>query len=257
MRALLFGLALWLIVAPHAHADADTRCATTTPLLTLANALPRMRAELAGSGRIVIVAIGSSSTQGHGASSVDRTYPAQLAAALRARYPVRTVEVLNRGIGGETARQMVARFDRDVIAHAPQLVLWQTGANDALRRVPIEEFVAALEHGIEVLRDYGADVVLLPPQYAPKLIAVPNSEAYLARLHETAARHHVPVFRRYAIMHELALKQPDALGAMLTADGLHLNDLGYHCLATQLVDVIAPAPSRPLIATGARATKGH
>ena len=40
--------------------------------------------------------------------------------------------VVNKGVGGETAEQMLARFTRDVLPYRPQLVIWQTGTNQAL-----------------------------------------------------------------------------------------------------------------------------
>ena len=63
---------------------------------------------------IKIVAIGSSSTSGAGASSPAATYPSRLEAELKARLPGLPITVLNKGIGGEEAAQMVARFDADV-----------------------------------------------------------------------------------------------------------------------------------------------
>ena len=99
-----------------------------------------------------------------------------------------------------------------------------------LRGVDLDEFSAALERGVALLRERGIDVILIPPQYAPRVVAAAGSEAYLERMHAIGARHGVPIFRRYAIMREVAVGKPDALASMLTADGLHLNDLGYRCL---------------------------
>ena len=43
------------------------------------------------------------------------TYPSRLEAELKAQLPGLPITVLNKGIGGEEAPQMVARFDADVI----------------------------------------------------------------------------------------------------------------------------------------------
>jgi acyl-CoA thioesterase-1 len=80
---------------------------------------------------LVIVAIGSSSTQGVGASDQAHTYPALLAEELRRRWPRLAVTVVNKG-GGETADLMLARFTRDVLPYRPQLVIWQTGSNSVV-----------------------------------------------------------------------------------------------------------------------------
>ena len=73
---------------------------------------------------------------GAGASSSAATYPSRLEAELKARLPGLPITVVNKGIGGEEAAQMVARFDADVIEESPDLVLWQVGSNSVLRDRP-------------------------------------------------------------------------------------------------------------------------
>jgi hypothetical protein len=63
--------------------------------------MPRTCAVLAAGGPLVVVAIGSSSTAGAGATAPDKAYPAQLEAALVRRLPPRVpVRVVNRGVNG-------------------------------------------------------------------------------------------------------------------------------------------------------------
>jgi acyl-CoA thioesterase-1 len=77
---------------------------------------------------VKIIAIGSSSTAGAGASSRAFSYPSRLEVELRTRFPRASITVINRGVGGEEAPQMLARFARGVIAEKPDLVLWQVGS---------------------------------------------------------------------------------------------------------------------------------
>src|SRR5919202_2178208 len=116
--------------------------AATPPALrcTAPEAVTRFKASLPNTARairrgeaLVIVAIGSSSTQGVGASDQAHAYPALLAEELQRRWPRLAVTVVNKGIGGETADQMLARFTRDVLPYRPQLVIWQTGSNSVLQ----------------------------------------------------------------------------------------------------------------------------
>ena len=65
--------------------------------------LPRVASELAAGAPVLIVAFGSSSTQGHGSTSPDFNYPNRLAAQLRRQYPTADITVINRGKGGEDA----------------------------------------------------------------------------------------------------------------------------------------------------------
>ena len=95
--------------------------------------LPNTARAIRRGAALVIVAIGSSSTQGVGASDQAHTYPALLAEELRRRWPRLAVTVVNKGVGGENAEQMLARFTRDVLPYHPQLVIWQTGSNSCSR----------------------------------------------------------------------------------------------------------------------------
>jgi acyl-CoA thioesterase I len=124
---------------------------------------------------LVIVAIGSSSTAGVGASDPAHAYPALLAEELRHRWPQLTLTAINKGVGGEMASQMLARFERDVLPYHPQLVIWQTGSNQALRSRDIDGYADTIREGISRLRAAQADVVLMDPQFAPRVVARPRT----------------------------------------------------------------------------------
>jgi lysophospholipase L1-like esterase len=195
--------------------------------------MPATHAALAEGRRVTIIAFGSSSTEGAGASGGDRTYPALLEAALVEALPDARLRVLNRGRGGEEVEEMLARLETDVIAARPALVIWQAGANAVLRGLAPEAFVAAMLDGIERLRARGIDVVLMDSQRAPRLLASPHFGRFDAALREISARLEVPLFSRAALMEAWeAAGTPHA--NMLASDGLHHNDRGYACLARAL-----------------------
>ena len=123
---------------------------------------------LAAGEPLTIVAIGSSSTSGAGASSRAASYPSRLAIELKERFPAEDITVLNRGVNGEETAQMMARFDTGVIAEHPDLVLWQVGTNSVLRDAPLQEHSVLLHEGIARLKAAGADVVLMDLQYHPE-----------------------------------------------------------------------------------------
>jgi lysophospholipase L1-like esterase len=77
-------------------------------------------------GRAKIVAIGSSTTAGHGKI---KAYPERLLSFLQAKYPNARITMVNQGIGGQEAPIELQRFDTDVIAEKPDLVIWQVGTN--------------------------------------------------------------------------------------------------------------------------------
>jgi len=200
--------------------------------------LPGLAARVRAAQPIRIVAFGSSSTAGAGASSPDRAYPHRLQVELSRHWPTVPVEVLNRGIGGEDVIEMLARLERDVLLARPALVVWQLGVNAALRRQDIAEFRLRLDEGLARMRAAGAEVVLMDSQRGPWMRRAPDHEAFDRALAEAAAaREGVQLFSRARLMDGWASRgaHPEA---MLIGDGLHHNDRGYACLAEALARAI-------------------
>jgi len=231
---LMVGAATGPAAAQAAAGQAAPDC---PPVPVEAVPLPASRAALRAGRPLTIVAFGSSSTEGAGASTPDHAYPARLEALLRAALPGRTVRVLNRGVGGQDVHEMLARLDADVLAERPQLVVWQAGANAALRGMDPEAFRAALADGLDRLRAMGADVVLMDSQLSPVVLSRPLHRRIVAELRSVAAARSAPVFSRAELM-----RAWEAAGTppwdMLQSDGLHHNDRGYACVAEALASAI-------------------
>src|SRR5687767_4730853 len=169
-------LTVVVAVAAFVPAFAETptpaiACVAPTELVRLDHPLRRTGQRLAAGLPLTIVAIGSSSTAGAGASSPAMNYPSRLAVELKALLPRANINVINRGVGGETAKEMLARFDNQVIAEKPDMVVWQVGSNSVLRDQPLEPAGALIRDGLRRLKAAGSDVILMNPQYAPKVIA--------------------------------------------------------------------------------------
>ncbi len=204
--------------------------------------------------RFRIVAFGSSSTEGVGASAPAFTYPAQverlLNDALRGRP---AVTVLNRGIGGEDIDDMVRRLQPDVLAGKPDLVIWQVGTNDPLRAVPLEHFKKLLRAGLAAMRTAGAEVLLMEPQACPAMAAADPAGLFVAAVRDAGAAFHVDVLRRTALMHAWVAEGLATERGLVGPDGLHMTDRGYALLAKAVVDeVSATSPAlRGLVAQAA------
>ncbi|BDG70891.1 SGNH/GDSL hydrolase family protein [Roseomonas fluvialis] len=226
-RAWLAALLVGLLPA-CARADEAPAC---PPAPVVPIAAPRLAAAIAGGEEVRIVALGSSSTAGAGASLPWRAYPGRLEARLRAALPGTAVTVMNRGAGGEDAAHMLGRLERDAVAERPQLVIWQVGANAALRSMDRDSFRSFLRQGLLRLRVAGIDVVLMDNQRAPRIAARPGHRDYDTMLAEAAAG--VPgvvLFSRGALMDAWAANGvPNE--AFLISDNLHHNDRGYACIA--------------------------
>ena len=213
--------------------------------------LLRTMARLASGEPLIIVAIGSSSTAGAGASSPAANYPSRLAVELKQRFPGHDITVLNRGINGEETDDMMARFQNDVIAAHPQLVLWQVGTNSVLRDHPLRPHAAALREGIEELKATGADVVLVDPQYAPAVIAKSETPGMVEQIALAAKEANVDLFRRFAVMRNWYEVQHLPFEAFVSPDSLHMNDWSYACVAKLLGAAIAEAAIRPITSAAA------
>jgi lysophospholipase L1-like esterase len=209
-----------------------------------------MRSALLHGEEGVIVALGSSSTLGVMASDLAHSYPAVLQRALAATLADAHIAVLNRGIGGQDAREELARMDADVLAVRPQLVVWQVGANGALRHSDPEQFRQRVTEGVRKLQAAGADVILMDNQQSPRLLARPDEPVFDQVLADVARETGTSLFSRRALMQTW-----DQYGAppseFIAADGLHHNDRGYYCVATALAREIIEGLSadRPLTAS--------
>jgi len=238
--------------AQPAPAQAAVPACTAPPQFTrLTHRLPRVAERVAHRDLITIVAVGSSSTAGAGASSPAATYPARLEVLLRERAEgAMPITVLNRGVGGEEIRDMLTRFERDVIAAKPDLVLWQLGTNSVLHDHEINGNAALLAGGLARLKQTGADVVLVNPQYAPKVLAHPAVVTMVDLITATAKASSVELFDRFAIMRYWRETNGIPFEAFLNPDLLHMNDWGYDCVARLLANAIADAATRAPLTAG-------
>jgi hypothetical protein len=242
--AVTLALGLVAFGTPSAVQAQDAKlCAAPTGIDALEHPPLRMRERIAKGLPLKIVAIGSSSTYGSGASSPAASYPSRLEAELKAKLPGLPVTVLNKGIGGEEANQMVARFDADVIDESPDLVLWQLGSNSVLRDHATP--AALIRDGVERLKASGAEVILINPQYAPKIIARPGIGQSVDVITATAHDEEVGLFDRFSVMRHWVETEHMAFEQFLSPDLLHMNDWSYACVARLLANAIVDGAKPP------------
>jgi acyl-CoA thioesterase-1 len=186
-----------------------------------------------------ILAIGSSSTEGVGASQPSRSYPADLKALLSARFPALSIHVVNAGIGGETAHQTIFRLETALATGGYDLVIWQVGTNDAVENVNYDAFRAILERGISAAQRAGTPLILADPQYYPDASHRKDYGNFVGIVDEVGKERGIPVFSRYALMQAWASDSAGLLSTMLSKDSFHMSDRGYACWASLLADEIA------------------
>jgi lysophospholipase L1-like esterase len=201
--------------------------------------LPHVAHKLAAGEPVVIVAFGSSSTQGYGASSPEFAYPNRLAAQLQRKYPTANITVVNRGKGGDDAPEMMKRLQTEVIDAHPDMVIWQVGTNAILRNLDPDATAQMVQDGVARIQAMGADVVLVDPQYSPQVTEHQEGASKMVRLLGRIAQlRHIGVFPRFEVMRQWHENQALPIDSFVIADGLHMNDWGYACFAQLLGDDI-------------------
>jgi hypothetical protein len=211
--------------------------------------LPHLLKALAGGAPVRIVAMGSSSTAGR-ADVVP--YPHRLEMYLRARYdekgfPKPRIDVLNRGRGGQEANEELRRFDSDIFAEKPSLVIWQIGTNAVFHNYDLDEVAASIAEGLQRLRVAPMDVLLIDPQYTPAMLfddKAEVSERMVSLISAAAGKANVNLFRRWALMRHWHVHNNIGLDRLFDhsdPDKLHQSDWSTLLTAKALCDAIARA----------------
>jgi acyl-CoA thioesterase-1 len=251
VATLIAGFALPLSARAETAAPA---CDAPIDLVRLVHPLSRMARKLATNQPVTIVAIGSSSTAGAGASSPTANYPNRLAAELKQLLPKQPIVVINRGVNGEEVGDMLKRFDSAIIEAKPDLVLWQLGTNSVIRDHMFTDFTdrgESIRSGLKIIRAVGADVVLIDPQFAPKVIVKPEAEKMVDLIATTAKLEDVDLFRRFGLMRHWNVDDKMPFESFVAPDGLHMNDWSYACMAKGLALAITEAAQRPVVSATA------
>ena len=234
-------LAACLPMTPAQAQNAPASCEVPDHLLSSESALNKV-ADVVKAGRpLEILVVGSRSSTI--ARSEGGAYPARLQAMLREKLPSVPVNVSVELQFSKTAEEAAGTLVKLVEGKKPTLVIWQTGTVDAMRSVDPDDFRGAVEEGVAALQNAGTDVVLMNLQYSPRTETMISPSPYLDNMRMVAQQHDVPLFDRFAIMHqwndqgdfdlfsathgiELAKRVHDCLGRALSKfiiDAAHLN----------------------------------
>jgi lysophospholipase L1-like esterase len=189
---------------------------------------------------------------------VQQVYEQRLAARLPG------IRVINAGVPGDTTDRGRARFARDVLAHEPDLVVIQFGANDSAidvwkgatkPRVGQERYTANLRFFIAELQKRHCQVILMTPglfRWTDKLRGMygkppyrpdqPDGfcvtlKEYAAIVRRLAEEKGLPLVDVYAAQTQYDAK-PDQSVDALFLDGMHPNDRGHELIADLLAPVL-------------------
>lgn len=172
---------------------------------------------------IKILAIGSPTIQ-TGASGWD--FQSTLERSLEGAIKGLKVEVINRGVSGELARDAAIRLTNEVALIGPDLVIWQVGTSDALARVPSDEFEETLRDTIRWLKRRNVDVVLVGAKYSRPISKDDRYQAVRFSVFRVAAQENVMRISQYRAMEAMV----KASGSN-PVDAYQLSEDAYPCVA--------------------------
>ena len=202
---LVSGL-VWLAVAVSVPVRAEDApvgpvgCDVPSSLLETDSRLPKVAEAVKAGHPLDILVVGSrSSTIGADANSA---YPMRMQVALKDKLPQVKVNISVEIQATKTADEVAAGLVKLMEGKSPTLVIWQTGTVDAMRAIDPDDFRTAVDDGVVALQKAGADVVLMNPQYSPRTETMISVPPYLDNIRAVAQQHDVPLFDRFAIMHE-------------------------------------------------------
>jgi acyl-CoA thioesterase-1 len=211
------------------------QCLAGSGALSL-GALPRTAGLLKAGGPLTIVAMGSSSTVSLWMRDPARTYPGVMETELKRLRPALRLNVINSGRNGDTIPGNIARFEQDVFAHKPDLVIWQIGTNDITWGQSADSLTRKIADGVRMLRARGSDVILMDQQYAPVILASQYAKMQEA-IAGAARQDRVALFPRFDLM-QRAVRTGLPIGALVSWDGLHLSADGYDCIGRAVARAI-------------------
>ncbi len=183
-----------------------------------------------------IVAIGDSITQAGG-------YLRDIDEVLANQYPdLKLPKIINVGIGGQKAEDLVVRFQRDVVDKKPQWVTLSIGINDVWHRLAqphsdevLKNYTANVAKMVDMAQAAGIKVILVTPTVITEDPAAEGNlrlKAYVAAYTQIAAEKKCGLAGLYAMFLTVLEKKPaEVKEIFLTSDGVHMNPRGDALMA--------------------------
>lgn len=190
-----------------------------------------------------IVAFGDSIMQGKNAIQEEEHFLRLLSNKMGPNF-----EFINAGVGGNSAREAMERYERDVLSHDPDLIILEFGGNNTDRRpgrehrtVPVEEFRMHLENFKKGVPE-GCKVIVMtfPPVINERYQACRTTpvgdvdggiEKFRVITREFAAQNSYPLLDMYKLMYERRHE-------LILPDGVHHNAAGHAFMAEKIYEAL-------------------
>lgn len=215
-----------------------------TPGVTVGGDMPLLRIERAIRERKVlrIMAIGASAR--HASYASRGGYQGLIESVLEKAIPGVDVQIIDRGVSGELARDAAERMKVEVALVRPDLVLWQLGTNDALARIPVDEFRSSVADALRWLRKHNIDVVLVGQRFARGVASDKHYQRIRDVLRIVAEEQRVLRIGRYEAAQVIEQSRRQE------SDGQALNEFlmteaGYACLSEYVARAVTSSVFTP------------
>ena len=205
----------------------STECQTPGIRISGELPLPNVTQALRLRKIIKIMTIGASSKGGK--SSADAGYQQIIEQVIERTIPGVDVQMINRGVSGELARDAAIRIKTEVALAKPDLVLWQLGTHDALMHVPVDEFKVTVGEALDWLREHDIDVVMVGLHYLRNFVRDQHYQSVRQALRLTAEEKKVLWIGRYEAMQVMEQARRTAGGA--SPNEFAMTEAGYSCLS--------------------------
>jgi lysophospholipase L1-like esterase len=222
---------------PPQEAPLSKECQTPGVKLVLDKPLPRTLTALKERRVIKILTIGASASAGMDPNGGG--YQDIIEEMLEKSVSGLDVQIIDRGISGELARDAAQRLKTEVALTEPDLVLWQVGSNDAIAQIPADEFRETVTEAIEWLKEHNVDVVLVGLHYVSNLRNDANYQAIRATLARIADAEKIIRISRYEAMEIMERVRSTSPTERFKA--FELTEEGYSCIAEYVVRAITSA----------------
>lgn len=169
-------------------------------------------------------------------------------ALIDSKYTKHQIRVTNMGISGNTSRDLLSRWQTDVIDLKPDWVTILIGINDIWRKfdrpkqkeihVPIEEYKENVKSMIERTKEAGSKVVLMTPFYLE-----PNKEDAMRAMSDQYGQICIELAREYGlILVDLQSRFNEFMvnnyPAVLSPDRVHPNTVGHMMIANEFLKAV-------------------
>jgi lysophospholipase L1-like esterase len=195
-----------------------------------------------------IVAIGDSITAGGG-------YLRDIDAVLTQQYPDLNIpKVINKGIGGQKAEDLVKRFHKDVIQQKPAFVTISIGINDVWHRLknPHDEnvLVAYKENVgrmVDAAEQAGIKVILFTPTVIQEDAESEGNKRlvrYVEAEKQVAAKKKCQLVDLHGMFLAALKRKPVDQKTWLTGDGVHMKPLGDGIMAVGVLRALGVSDAK-------------